>query len=110
MWRIKPRNSTTSMMRISGFFAMNSAPALNVTPPSLKKMKEFRVTCTIRKLIRKRPVRAIQYFLTREEPKSPLRAMRVDCHRIVTGMVRQKYGPVEKGGGSPPSEGYLEWF
>ena len=68
---MRPMKSTISMVRMIGFFAMNSAPVLKVTPPSLKKMKELRVTCTTKKLIRKRPVRAIQNFLTSDEPNRP---------------------------------------
>ena len=41
---------------------MKSAPALNEAPPSLKKMKELSVTCTIKNDTKKSPVKPIMTF------------------------------------------------
>jgi hypothetical protein len=46
---------------------MNSAPSLKATPPSFKKMVAFNPQCTIRKLIKNRPVMAIRSFFPRDE-------------------------------------------
>jgi hypothetical protein len=43
---------------------------LNVTPPSFKKMAAFTPACTIKKVIKKRPVSPIVNFLPIEEVKN----------------------------------------
>jgi len=48
---------------------MKRATALKVSPLSLRKMQELIPACTIKKVIRKRPVRAIVNFLPIEEVK-----------------------------------------
>jgi hypothetical protein len=48
---------------------MKCAAVLNVSPPSLTKMQELTPTCTIKNVIKKRPVRPIINFLPIEEVK-----------------------------------------
>ena len=49
----------------------------------------FTVACTTKNVIRKKPVKAIKYFLVSDEPNSPVDAMPIYCerrmHRSVVG-------------------------
>jgi hypothetical protein len=50
-----------------GLVPINSAPSLNDSPPSFKKIVAFNPQWIIKKLIKKRPVMAIRSFFPSDE-------------------------------------------
>jgi hypothetical protein len=69
MCAIRPTNKPISAVRIKKFLPINSAAALNVSPPSFKKIHALIPQWTRRKATKDRPVIAIMSFLPSELDK-----------------------------------------
>src|SRR5579885_1175229 len=81
-------NKPTSRIRITTVEPMKCAALLNISPPSFAQIQAFKPTCTIKKRMRKIPVKAITNFLPIEEVKT---CFQVILTRLYVKKSLQKY-------------------